>query len=152
MTSKTHIAAGSTVAIIASYFIRPDYIHLFSGAILGSILPDLDTEQSWIAQTIPWVDDTLRWVGQKAKGKNKLAYNILKHRGILTHSMITVFIALFFMYVYRNDFAIGIVIGICSHLFLDFLSKNGLSTGTKKETVFYHVVWVLNIVLGWLKY
>jgi membrane-bound metal-dependent hydrolase YbcI (DUF457 family) len=152
MQSKTHIAAGFTVAIIASCFYTPDKIHLAAGAYLGSILPDIDTEASWIAQTIPWVDDFLRWVGQKAKGKNKLAYNTLKHRGILTHSLFTVFIALFFVYVYRNDFVLGILAGICSHLFLDFLSKNGLSTGSKKEDVFYNLVWGLNFVLIWLKY
>ena len=155
MTSKTHIAAGTLAALILLNYTKADVIYLFAGATLGSVLPDLDTEQSWIAQTMPYIDDFLRWVSKKAnknkkKGFNKQVHNMLKHRGLLTHSMCTLAIILYiYFFSFTNDFVLGVLVGVISHICMDGLSKFYFSTGTKKEEFVYHAVWVVNFVLIW---
>jgi len=146
MTSKTHIAAGTMAALLLSHYSKCDPIYAFSGCILGSILPDLDTEQSWISQSIPYADDIVRMVGSGAKKKkNKKVHNVLKHRGLLTHSILTLIIAGAFLYYFQNYFVAGILAGIGSHLLLDKITNLKIvSTGTKSEETFYNISWIMN--------
>ena len=150
MTSKTHIAGGVLIASAILSYKQMDMVHIFSGAILGNVLPDMDTEQSWISQTIPWIDDTIRMISRGAKGKSKKVHNTLKHRGILTHSIVTIIISCFVLYVFRNVFTLGIVAGIVSHLVLDWVTKIGIvTTGKKSEDVAYNLIWVVDFMLIW---
>ena len=83
--SKTHIATGITAGLVCLTFTQPNLREYLPGIILGSTMPDIDTEKSWISQAIPFVDDKLRKLG------------VLKHRGI-THGLSGI-IAIIIMYI-----------------------------------------------------
>lgn len=150
MTGRTHIAGGILASLIISQIVNIDMIYIISGGIAGSLLPDMDTEQSWAAQSIPWVDDLLRMVSKGSKGKSKKVHNGLKHRGWLTHSIITVILCIYLYYMFSNDFVLGILLGVISHIGLDWITKKKLvTTGDKKEDYVYNFLWVVNIILIW---
>lgn len=150
MTAKTHIAGGVLAGIAVTYFTKVDYIYLFSGAVAGSLLPDMDTEQSWAAQSIPWIDDVLRMVSKGSKGKSKKVHDTLKHRGLLTHSIFTVILCIYLYYMFSNDFMLGVLVGVISHLCLDWVTKKRIvTTGDKKEGYVYNIIWIINIFLVW---
>jgi inner membrane protein len=148
MTSRTHIAGGVLISLAILRLSDCDPIHIIAGGILGSVLPDLDTEQSWIAQATPWVDDLLRMTAKGSKGKSKKVHNTLKHRGLLTHSVFTIIIFCALWYVWQNDFTLGITAGVVSHILLDKVTKTGIvTTGGKREDWVYNLLWVLNIIV-----
>jgi membrane-bound metal-dependent hydrolase YbcI (DUF457 family) len=125
-------------------------IYILSGCFAGALLPDMDTEQSWASQSIPWVDDVLRMISKGSKGKSKKVHNGLKHRGWVTHSIFTVGVSGYLYYKFYNDFTLGITLGIISHLCLDWVTKKGfVSTGTSKEITVYNALWIINCILIW---
>ena len=131
---------------MSQYISSPDYIYLISGCILGGLFPDLDIEKSWFSQSLPLLDDLLRLIAKdQKKKKNKAIYNILKHRGYLTHSILTIIISIIIYVNFTNLFTFGIILGVASHLILDKITDIGfVSTGTKSENYAFNIIWVIN--------
>jgi len=122
MTNKTHIMFGVAVNATATYFLK-DYIeidlsHVLLGAIIGSQFPDLDSECSWITQTIP--------LPYKLLSKTKKLHH-KTHRTILLHSLYTIIVTIILMLMFKNSIIIGFGIGIITHIVTDnFIKCNSL--------------------------
>jgi hypothetical protein len=158
---RTHAAA----AICASTLIMDKISSsVVLGAFIGGIICDIDTKESLVAQLVPGVDNLWHVVREFAKKyKFNFIHDLLKHRGILTHSFVTVLISTAAYFVFKNDFTLALLIGISSHHFLDLISKGNLhyfaplsnmainvpliKTGGRLETVFYYL-----ITLSWTLY
>lgn len=120
-------------------------------AILGSLLPDIDHENSKINKMIP----VTRWVPK-----------LFQHRGVF-HSIFPILLIYFgFRAANLNIVGIPLAIGYASHLFSDSLTKMGLNllypvstvrvqgfidTGGVKEYIVLGVVGCLS-VLAIMKY
>lgn len=131
MTSKTHIAFGITASLIVLHFTKDmNLLEYIPGIILGSAAPDIDTQKSWAAQSLPLVDDVLRDFG------------FLKHRGV-THGLTGIAIMIFLLYLIKNDFMFGFGIGYISHCLLDIVSKK-IGIICKKEKILYNLFWIVN--------
>jgi membrane-bound metal-dependent hydrolase YbcI (DUF457 family) len=137
MLSKTHIASGLTfgLAAIVSDKIDLNEFKFFSGIILGSVLPDIDTQKSWISQIVPYIDSMLRKSG------------ILKHRGI-THSIFVVISMIVACYFFRDSFLIGITVGYSVHCFSDKILTNlKIQISQKNDDVLFNLFWFVNFLL-----
>jgi inner membrane protein len=146
MNSKTHIAFGLTLNCALAYFSNTNILMLAPFAIIGSVMPDIDTEKSWAAQTVPFVDDFLRFISRKTNG-------FFKHRNIFTHGPIAIIILLYLIYKYSfNYFLIAFSIGYISHIILDNITKKRINTGTKNEDFFYNLIWIFNFIILFLIY
>lgn len=121
MTYKTHITGGflltlTTVPLLTNLNIKPDGLGevalLFSCAIIGSILPDIDHPNSKINKYNPL---------------SSFICAIVKHR-TFTHSLLwMVVVSLIGLLLKVNTWAIlGLNIGILSHLILDMLNPTGV--------------------------
>jgi len=156
-SSKTHTAFGFTALILYIQFspeyIEYNYVEMISGVVLGSTFPDIDVGTSWVSQLVPWLDDVLRKLG------------VLKHRGI-THSVWCILLFASLMYGFRfSYFTTCLLIGICSHIMLDFLTFNIIRVrcGEHKqnhkkhrkktawiepsflsENILYNTIWIVN--------
>jgi len=136
MMSRTHVAFGVTATIILINIKtgnRFNYWELIPGAVIGSTMPDVDTNSSWMAQSIPLVDDVLRKTG------------FLKHRGI-THSIWALIIMIILAFTIRNDFMLGFAVGYTSHIVLDKISGI-IKITCKCDKKIYNIVWILNTAL-----
>lgn len=131
MTGKTHKLGGACVGAIAGgILLESPYTAdkmilagiLFSGAIIGSLMPDIDHTGSTI--------------GHKLKLASNIISNLFGHRGIthapIIHILITVMLLLLggtlndfpkLMYI---SFVIGLFIGGISHLILDSMTIAGI--------------------------
>lgn len=125
MNKKGHYG-GFVAAAAVSFIITKDPVLSFSGAWLGSFIPDVDNDKSYINAKIYLFRDFYKPI-QKLAFKNKHTYNIFKHRGALTHSWLTIAI-LIILYKYFNDnsFLFGILIGVFIHHILDMFTSHGL--------------------------
>ena len=94
MTGKTHITGG----IALSLLICNDFVS-FILVLVGSILPDIDHNNSTLGKIIPIIP------------------KILKHRGIM-HS---IWVPLILLFINKPIFY-----GYCLHLMFDILTKNGI--------------------------
>lgn len=121
MLYRGHIAASTVISLpILAY--TGHLTTIVTGAVLlGSLLPDVDEENSFIGRKVPAISFTI----------NK----IFGHRG-LTHSLIALII-LFSISTYTGSFILGgLTLGYFLHLFEDYFSDAGimwLQPFTKKE-------------------
>lgn len=116
MTYKTHMLAGAAIGLCTVELIDVDLIKqgaYILGIVLGSVLPDVDHQNSWIS---------------KRTGPLKYIFSGLGHRGA-THSLVGAFIALVVIILLSrsNIFSYGIFIGYLSHLFIDTLTPSGVN-------------------------
>ena len=124
MRGTTHLTSGVCAgAILCSYLKQPlstETIFIASGAIIGSLFPDIDEPQSLLGRKIK----PISWLTKKATG----------HRGIIhTPFMLVLFgILLYFLYwkfplnANIQLFGLGFVIGYMMHLILDALTPRGI--------------------------
>lgn len=148
MMSKTHICYGMMATLtFMNMRLGADIKELIPGAILGSCIPDIDTQKSWVSQSIPLIDDKLRDIG------------ILKHRGI-THGIVRskkgkanyigILLISFIFYIlfsfYSNDLMIGIILGYFSHIILDIFAEL-IGITCKVDKKMYNVGWIINTFL-----
>lgn len=136
MNYKTHVIGGISASLIANYLIVEKSIItlpennklivapiLIAGAVVGSLLPDLDHSKSFL--------------GGRLKIISKPINLIFGHRGI-THSLSFWITAIITLLLYGKNYVsdgsydtyllliMGIGIGGFSHLFLDSLTKLGI--------------------------
>ena len=133
MTKETHTKGGYIFALLALPFIYNDYLlqyNFYYRIILliiyiyfshfGSLLPDIDMRGSYISKRFPTI--------YKKIGKN------LRHRSF-THSLIFLcflsFLGELLLQYSDNNIVFfclitGIIIGTCSHICLDLITKEGV--------------------------
>ena len=115
MLYRTHLLFSILVFLLLRYFtgIKAGLL-FFVLLVSSSFIPDLDHPNSKI--------------GQKFKILSKTLNKIFKHRGFL-HSIILPFLIYFiFAYIFElKEVGFAVAAGIISHLFLDLLTKDGLS-------------------------
>jgi len=137
MLSTGHVASGITTGLCVLAFTKYniDLKEFIPGLILGSLTPDIDTGKSWVSQTVPLIDDTLR------------KCNVLKHRGV-THG-ITGIIGMILLYFFiPNNLTLGFGIGYITHCVTDsILSLFKIDINTKNNQILYNIFWVLNVIL-----
>jgi membrane-bound metal-dependent hydrolase YbcI (DUF457 family) len=136
MLSKTHIAAG--IFTVLSYMnfnnnIEFNCFELIPGAMLGAATPDIDTKNSWVSQTVPFIDDKLRELG------------LLKHRG-LTHGLTGIISMVALYMIISNNFTLGFIIGYISHCVLDIVASK-LEITCKNDKKVFNFFWTLNLTL-----
>jgi membrane-bound metal-dependent hydrolase YbcI (DUF457 family) len=149
MTSKTHIAFSVLCLTIVYQFVCFDFSSYLCTAVCFSVLPDIDTEKSWAAQSIPYIDDFLRFIS-----KNQKKWKFFKHRNKITHSIL-VPVLLFFL-AYKNldyiycYFYLSAGIGWLSHVVLDFVAEKiiRIKCNTKQEDIVFNIFWIISIVLN----
>lgn len=184
MTGRTHAAAAIVFTTIITHKYNSEII---LGAFIGGLLPDIDTPKSMVSDLIPGIDNvwslirsffsSLKVRSQKATSslKNGFFKNILKfitnlfafmhdlfkHRGILTHSAITILIILLIKHYNNNLFMYALLIGVISHHLMDLLTDQGLnylyplinkklgiklvSTGSVFESGLYYLIIIFGV-------
>lgn len=115
MTYKTHMIGGA-LAGICVYGLMKDSIGFDSGliitgaSIIGSLLPDIDKEGSFISNRIP-----IGGIIEKSFGHRKLIHSL------------AFWVVVFMLTVgFMGNVAIGIFAGVVSHLVLDTFNHNGV--------------------------
>jgi membrane-bound metal-dependent hydrolase YbcI (DUF457 family) len=135
---------------------KVDLKELIPGAIIGSCLPDMDTQKSWVAQAIPFIDDKLRDIGvfnhrgithgmiktKKMKKSNKKV-NILN---VYTGMIFLAFIFYVLLKKFNNDLMIGITVGYASHVILDLFAEF-IGITCKSDNKMYNIGWIINTIL-----
>lgn len=133
MNYRTHKIGGTCSGIIVSALLfsnNPNLISLCSsilmiiGANLGSILPDIDKPTSKIGRK--FLIKPLSTLIHKKYGHRTITHSVLVSLIVLSGLIASsyIFRGIFF-YLYSN-FIIGVSIGYLSHLFLDFLTVQGI--------------------------
>lgn len=95
MVGKTHLGGG----VLASILICNNFVSALM-LMFGSILPDIDHQNSFLGKNIPLIP------------------KLFKHRGF-THSLLFAFI----IWIFNQWVAYGILI----HIFLDMMTHNGVA-------------------------
>jgi membrane-bound metal-dependent hydrolase YbcI (DUF457 family) len=114
MNKNTHIAAGVLTSIGIVY--AGGSLELIPGIMIGSVLPDLDANHSYIRSKVKII----------AKIYDFLPNNLVfQHRGLLLHSAWTIALFSYLNVKYGTIFG-GIAIGCLSHHLLDMLTSQGL--------------------------
>ena len=147
MMGRTHMAFGLLAGLLFFSVFKQKWYFFIPLAVLGSLLPDVDHENSKINRTIP----VTRWVPM-----------FFRHRGFF-HSIFPIVLIYFgFRYVGLDFVGIPIVIGYSSHLFSDALTKLGcnllhpvstmrvqgfIDTGGSIELITLGVVGCLSVLL-----
>ena len=120
MNGKEHIFFGlassvTVVSIITKYGGTVPVTNLgvvMASAALGSLLPDIDTPDSTLGRLIKPVSYAIN--------------NKFGHRTI-THDILAAIIAFIVSFFVGNQIFFGIMLGILSHLFLDGLTRSGVT-------------------------
>lgn len=144
MVGKTHlaagIAAGAAICLTQQLGAVPGAIYL-AGAGLGSLLPDIDHRNSTISKV--------------AKPVGIVVNTVAGHRTIF-HDPVMYMILGLLCYWLRPEwmvFCVPILIGVASHLFLDFLNPAGipiiaLARGPKIHLIGIHTGSSMDHFLG----
>jgi membrane-bound metal-dependent hydrolase YbcI (DUF457 family) len=178
MTGRTHAAA----AIVLATAITKEYSsEIVLAAFIGGLLPDVDTPKSLVSDLIPGIDNvwnfiknTFSSIKTSASKKSSVLksgflktilkaivfiftflHDLFKHRGILSHSAITLIILWIIMIKFDTMFLYALFLGVISHHILDMLTDQGLeylypivdkklgikiiTSGSIAEAVFYYI-------------
>ncbi|MEA3640247.1 MAG: metal-dependent hydrolase [Lamprobacter sp.] len=113
MLTPTHLVAAQSTYLIACVVTgNPPYPAQAAVALLGALIPDIDSRQSYVGRLVPPLST---WIG-----------NRFGHR-TLTHSLVaqvTVFVVAWFLL--PAGFFIALVAGWVSHVFGDMMTKSGV--------------------------
>ena len=133
MTSKTHASLGLLVGLVLLHN-NPslDIYTTISGAVIGSLLPDLDTKKSDPSQIFPPI--------------SLVVDKFTTHRG-WTHTMFP--LLLIIMYYYFQSYTCYVLgLGSISHAAIDAITlKLGITCNSVGERVLYYLFWCFNSVL-----
>ena len=132
MTSKTHATLGLLIGIgIVRYVPQYDTYIMVSGAVIGSLLPDLDTKKSDPSQIFPFVS----WIVDR----------FTKHRGWTHATFPFILLLLYLYYKYLPLMALGV--GALSHTLIDSATMMvRIRCSSKGESIIYNVLWIAIIV------
>lgn len=148
MEGRTHIIGGLAAGLAASLYTTGEPILLIGAAVIGGLLPDIDHPQSK--------------VGRAVYPLSKLISAAVGHR-TFTHSLLFMGLLLYFIG-YKDSWALGLLVGIASHVFLDSWTDRGIklfwpipitfrlpitiTTGGVMEKVFFAGLCVFSLYLG----
>lgn len=104
----TSVCAGTFLASQTNIDISGGFL---AGIAIGSLLPDIDHQQSFI--------------GRRAILISKLFQSLFKHRGF-THSLFAYFFFVILHFLFSTSFSLGLSIGFLFHILGDFFSKTGV--------------------------
>lgn len=133
MTSKTHAALGLLTGLTMLY-VNPtlDIYITISGAVIGSLMPDLDTAKSDPSQIFPPV--------------SYLIDKVTKHRGATHLTFPFILIILYYFFNYYPFLIMGL--GALSHTIIDVITlKVGIKCQSMGEKIIYNIMWGFNIVM-----
>lgn len=135
MTSKTHATIGIMTGLIFLQFNgHQDIYRVMSGAIIGSLLNDLDSKKSDPSQIFPVI--------------SRVVDKFTKHRGATHYSLPALFFALYFFMNNSNPAILCIGLGSLSHTFIDELTLlTKIKCQSKGEGIIHFAVWVFNFAL-----
>lgn len=124
MMAFTHIAVGAATGMILANALgvaSRQETWLLAGAVVGSLLPDIDHPKSWLGRRIPFISIPLS--------------SLVGHRGV-THSLIglNIVFASVLLSAWLGNMSgsawapaiTGLGIGYASHLLADWLSNTGI--------------------------
>lgn len=128
MKAKAHIIGGlvltSTSIYLLKYYniqLNLNLIETYSGCFLGSLLPDIDHKKSMLGSII---------------------HLPVKHR-TFTHSLLFLLIVTLLSIQLSQSFALGLSMGVFSHMFLDMIGKHSpgicLLYPSKKKFRFFRI-------------
>lgn len=146
MTGATHRLGGIAAGMIGAQVMFPQgakteiIIATITGAVLGSLIPDIDNSRSSISRKVPVISIVISLFQSLIRGasammpskERKTVRGMVAHRGI-THSLLMVVLTtIFLMTIGRLGlanqisvypyFSLGIILGVLSHLILDMLA------------------------------
>lgn len=111
MLYRTHLATSLNIAIPALYLSNELSLLTLTGVGLGSLLPDLDTSNSFIGRRLKIISYPLS--------------RIVKHRGLL-HSLTPVILIFDLGVFFKSLFIESIGLGYLLHLVSDTFSESGI--------------------------
>lgn len=116
MTGKTHASCGLLIGVCLSqdYGASIETVGIISASLLGSLVPDICHTKSTIGRKLPIISHIISF--------------IFGHR-TFTHSflfMLAFYILLNVMGV-PTVYTVAFVLGVASHIFLDFMTSTGVS-------------------------
>jgi len=115
MMYKTHLLFAFLISLLLTSFLNIESKLFFIILIL-------------VSSFIPDIDNTNSKIGRKFKTSSLIINKIFSHRGFF-HSLLLPLI-MYFIFAFildRKDMALAVFFGISSHLFLDLLTKEGIS-------------------------
>lgn len=137
MKGETHVTIGvaTTTALMVGGIMAPGIVPI-AAAVVGSLLPDIDHDNSSINNRLKMSKGAyiLLAAGLLYYSKDPIAYaaaviliviGFSRHRAI-THSLISV-VGMYFLTGYLSDaIQLGVMVGYVMHLFADFFTKQGI--------------------------
>jgi uncharacterized metal-binding protein len=107
------------LAIIAGHYIFTQDIAplVYTGIVLGTILPDLDAEYSYVKKWFPWLGKLYDLLPKNS---------VFKHRGYLLHSIWTILACLILWYKLPLGLFWGSFLGILGHHVADWTTPHSL--------------------------
>lgn len=113
MLAPTHVAFSILLGSLAlPFFTPPNYFSYFGWIIFGALLVDIDHQGSTINKILPLT--------------RKFSY-FFKHRGIFHSLWAPLFFFFPVAYLTTDHLAYAFVLGYCSHLLSDCLTKQGIN-------------------------
>ena len=110
MKFHTHILFSVVIGLAIMRFFPASGL-FFSSLIFSTALPDIDDYHSFLGRRIKALSVPLKL--------------IFGHREFF-HSLLFAFIGAFLLSTIRLDIGFGFLIGVCSHLFLDGMTREGI--------------------------
>jgi len=110
MMGRTHMAFGFLAGVLFYSFFHQQWYYFIPLAVLGSLLPDVDHQNSKINRMIP----VTRWVPV-----------LFKHRGFFHSIFPVILIYAGFHYAGQDIIGIPLAVGYAAHLLSDCLTKMG---------------------------
>lgn len=116
MTGKTHASFGLLIGAYFSkdYGVSIETVGIVSASLLGSLIPDVCHTKSTIGRRLPLIS----WL-----------VNLLFGHRTFTHSLLFMLLMYLVLTLFGlpDVYIIPFVLGIASHIFLDFLTDSGVS-------------------------
>lgn len=128
MRGKTHLIFGIATAVAYVNFVDFN-IGIIAGTLAGSLLPDVDSEESTINRLCPPIAAAYKRLHKMSFRYRGNLYLWTKHRGAMMHSIWTL-VALFVLAVITpsqiDNMVYGLILGVSGHHFLDSLTPAGI--------------------------
>lgn len=129
MKGGSHAICGLAAVVLAARLVPlapslPDAVLIGGVAVIGALLPDLDSDEATIRQ----VSGTARSSGCVGRIISGIMGLLGGHRGALTHSLLAWLLAslLALVYFHGNVLGVGFSLGYLSHLVADALTVEGI--------------------------
>ncbi len=152
MTGNTHVIGGLVAGLAAAQFTELEPVLLIGAGVVGALIPDICHGGSKVGKAFPII--------------SKVINTVFGHRSF-THSILFLLIigACLNAFVSNEAIALGLLVGMASHLLLDMGTKNGIKlffpislrirlpltirTGSKGEDIVFAALSLLTVYFGY---